>query len=167
LEGINKRRITAITPAQIEFGVIPRDHWFQPDWIDEERAQKGRDKLVADGIIYGGSVSYRNMCRFNSGVSQFQLARMFPNFRVVLFPSSSGAEISMVLAYRVGINSTLNLFLLSNLVLNRPDVHFHCDIHYDPFVFMENNNKTYCVSFSPFSAQSFDFYTLSIYNNDV
>jgi len=60
-----------ITPAQIEFGVIPRDHWFQPNWIDEEEAQKGRDKLVAEGIIYGGSVSYRNMCRFNSGVSQF------------------------------------------------------------------------------------------------
>ena len=49
--------------------MIPKDDWYQPDWIDEERANAGREKLVADNIIYGGSVSYRNMCRFNSGVS--------------------------------------------------------------------------------------------------
>jgi len=28
--------------------------------------------------------------------------------------------------------------------LDRPDVHFHCDINKDPFLFMEDNNKTYC-----------------------
>lgn len=62
-----------LTAAQIEFGVIPPDHWYQPAWIDEEKAKQGRDKMVKDGIIYGGSVSYRNMCRFNSGVSWFCL----------------------------------------------------------------------------------------------
>ena len=25
-----------------------------------------------------------------------------------------------------------------------PDVHFHCDVNYDPFLFMEDHNKTYC-----------------------
>jgi alpha 1,2-mannosyltransferase len=25
----------------------------------------------------------------------------------------------------------------------RPDVHFHCDVHYDPFLFMQDNNKIY------------------------
>lgn len=27
---------------------------------------------------------------------------------------------------------------------NRPDVHFHCNINRDPFLFMEQHNKTYC-----------------------
>jgi len=26
---------------------------------------------------------------------------------------------------------------------HRPDVHFHCDINYDPFLFMEKNKKVY------------------------
>jgi len=58
-----------LTPAQVEFGLIPHDHWFQPDWIDEDKATKSRNAMAEKGIIYGGSLSYRNMCRFNSGVS--------------------------------------------------------------------------------------------------
>ena len=54
--------------GEVTFGLVPHEHWFQPDWIDEDRARAGREKMVADNIIYGGSVSYRNMCRFNSGV---------------------------------------------------------------------------------------------------
>ncbi|KAH7889673.1 glycosyltransferase family 15 protein [Phlebopus sp. FC_14] len=62
-----KRRVSVLTDAPVSFGLIPREHWFQPDWIDEDRAREGREKLVRQNIIYGGSVSYRNMCRFNSG----------------------------------------------------------------------------------------------------
>ncbi|KAJ7932844.1 glycosyltransferase family 15 protein [Mycena leptocephala] len=62
-----KKRISAITNAPIEFGVIPHDWWFQPDWIDEAKATEGRKKMSEQGIIYADSVSYRNMCRFNSG----------------------------------------------------------------------------------------------------
>lgn len=40
------------------FGQIPPEHWFQPDWIDEEKAKAGREKMQSDNIIYGGSVSY-------------------------------------------------------------------------------------------------------------
>lgn len=43
-----------LTNAPISFGVIPNDHWFQPDWIDEDRAREGRDRLVRQNIIYGG-----------------------------------------------------------------------------------------------------------------
>jgi alpha 1,2-mannosyltransferase len=60
-------RVGLVVSGKVEFGVIPRDHWFQPDTIDEEKAKAGRDAMVAKNIIYGGSVSYRNMCRFNSG----------------------------------------------------------------------------------------------------
>ncbi|KAG2137162.1 glycosyltransferase family 15 protein [Suillus bovinus] len=62
-----KRRVSVLTNANVSFGLIPREHWVQPDWIDEGRAQEGRNKLVRHGVIYGSSVSYRNMCRFNSG----------------------------------------------------------------------------------------------------
>lgn len=62
-----KRRVSVLTDADVSFGLVPKEHWVQPDWIDEGRAQEGRNKLVRQGVIYGGSVSYRNMCRFNSG----------------------------------------------------------------------------------------------------
>ena len=63
-----KKRIANVVSGSVEFGTVPRDHWVQPDWIDEEKATAGRNKMMEDNIIYGGSVSYRNMCRFNSGV---------------------------------------------------------------------------------------------------
>ncbi|TBU26264.1 glycosyltransferase family 15 protein [Dichomitus squalens] len=62
-----KLRIGNVVSGEVKFGQIPREHWFQPDWIDEEYAKASRDELVSKNVIYGGSVSYRNMCRFNSG----------------------------------------------------------------------------------------------------
>ncbi|KAJ7221311.1 glycosyltransferase family 15 protein [Mycena pura] len=104
-----KKRISVLTNAPIEFGVIPRDAWFQPDWIDEEKATEGRKKMEEQGIIYAGSVSYRNMCRFNSG-----------------------------------------FFFKHDLLLKykwywriEPDVKFHCTLPFDPFVYMEEQNKVY------------------------
>lgn len=43
-----------LTSAQMEFGLISPDHWYQPDWIDEEKATENRNKLVASNVIYGG-----------------------------------------------------------------------------------------------------------------
>jgi hypothetical protein len=35
-------------------------------------------------------------------------------------------------------------FMLPSVLMScRPDVHFHCDIEFDPFLFMQDNNKTY------------------------
>jgi alpha 1,2-mannosyltransferase len=62
-----KKWTTEITDAPTSYGKIPHDHWFQPDSIDEARATKARNKMVEDKVIYGHSVPYRNMCRFNSG----------------------------------------------------------------------------------------------------
>ncbi|KAJ6500903.1 glycosyltransferase family 15 protein [Mycena sanguinolenta] len=53
-----KKRISALSHAPMEFGVIPHDWWFQVP---------ARKAMEEQGIIYAGSVSYRNMCRFNSG----------------------------------------------------------------------------------------------------
>lgn len=60
--------MTNIISSEVTFAQIPSHYWYQPDWIDEDKARAGREKMVEDNIIYGGSVSYRNMCRFNSGV---------------------------------------------------------------------------------------------------
>ncbi|KAJ2924066.1 hypothetical protein H1R20_g13034, partial [Candolleomyces eurysporus] len=104
-----KEHISLLTDAKVEFGVVPKDHWNQPDWVDEPTAEAWRDWMVGEGIIYGESVSYRNMCRFNSGF--FFHHPLMQKYRWY---------------WRV-----------------EPDVHFHCDIDYDPFIYMEENDKTY------------------------
>ncbi|KAF6747527.1 alpha-1,2-mannosyltransferase [Ephemerocybe angulata] len=104
-----KEHISMLTDAKVEFGVIPKEHWQQPDWVDEPTAEAWRDWLVGEGIIYGESVAYRNMCRFNSGF--FFHHPLLQKYRWY---------------WRI-----------------EPDVRFHCDLHEDPFVFMEDNNKTY------------------------
>jgi alpha 1,2-mannosyltransferase len=54
--------VSVLTDSQVEFGLIPREHWFQPDWIDEERATAERNKMAADNVIYGG-MSNRQLSR--------------------------------------------------------------------------------------------------------
>ncbi|KAL1761659.1 nucleotide-diphospho-sugar transferase [Schizophyllum commune] len=104
-----KARVLALTDAPVEFGLIPSEHWNQPDWIDEERALESRKKMKHDGVMYGGSLSYRNMCRFNSGF--FYRHPLMLKYRYY---------------WRI-----------------EPDVHFHCDINFDPFLFMQENKKVY------------------------
>jgi alpha 1,2-mannosyltransferase len=60
-------RVARLTDATVEFGLIPPAHWHQPDWIDEEKASAARETMANNNVIYGGSLPYRNMCRFNSG----------------------------------------------------------------------------------------------------
>ncbi|KAG9121688.1 alpha 1,2-mannosyltransferase 2.4.1 [Ceratobasidium sp. 392] len=62
-----KKWTTEVVGTQTFYGQIPHDHWFQPDWIDEEKATRARLKMIEEKVIYGHSVPYRNMCRFNSG----------------------------------------------------------------------------------------------------
>ncbi|KIY49863.1 glycosyl transferase [Fistulina hepatica ATCC 64428] len=62
-----KYRLSLVMSGPAEFGQIPEEHWSQPDWIDENKASEARKNMVRKGVKYGGSVSYRNMCRFNSG----------------------------------------------------------------------------------------------------
>jgi len=57
------RQVTAMTNSTVSFGQIPREDWFQPDWIDEEKAKAGRDALTRQGIIYGGGSLPRGISR--------------------------------------------------------------------------------------------------------
>ncbi|CCA77793.1 probable mannosyltransferase involved in N-linked and O-linked glycosylation [Serendipita indica DSM 11827] len=62
-----KRWTSNLASGTVEYGLIPKSHWEQPSHINEELAKAAREKMVQDQVIYGGSVAYRNMCRFNSG----------------------------------------------------------------------------------------------------
>jgi alpha 1,2-mannosyltransferase len=48
------RNVTAATKSQVYFGLIPKEHWEQPAWIDEEKARKGREDLVRQKMPYAG-----------------------------------------------------------------------------------------------------------------
>jgi alpha 1,2-mannosyltransferase len=50
-----RRRVTELTDATLEFGLIPSDHWHQPDWIDEEKASAAREQMAKNNVIYGGT----------------------------------------------------------------------------------------------------------------
>jgi alpha 1,2-mannosyltransferase len=49
------RRVSVLTASKVEFGVIPKDHWNQPDWIDEEEASSARHRMEAANVKYGGA----------------------------------------------------------------------------------------------------------------
>lgn len=49
------RHISALTHAEVEFGLIPKEHWVQPPSIDEEKATAAREKMVKENVIYGGA----------------------------------------------------------------------------------------------------------------
>jgi len=108
-DDVFKTRVAALTGSPVQFGVIPTDHWKQPDWIDESKATAAREAMVKNNVIYGGSVPYRNMCRFNSGF--FYRHELLKPYRYY---------------WRV-----------------EPGVKFFCDLDYDPFLIMQDQNKVY------------------------
>ncbi|KAI0249097.1 glycosyltransferase family 15 protein [Lactifluus subvellereus] len=114
-----KRRVSIIASGPVHFGKISDEHWYQPSWINETKAQEEREKMVEENVPYGGSLSYRNMCRFNSGF--FFRHPLLQDFRYY---------------WRV-----------------EPNVHFYCDMNFDPFVFMHENNKTYGFTITLYESQ--------------
>jgi alpha 1,2-mannosyltransferase len=62
------KKVTAsLVSGQTFYGEIPKEHWSFPPHIDQDRARKVREDMAARKIIYGDSISYRHMCRFESG----------------------------------------------------------------------------------------------------
>lgn len=104
-----KAQVTKFVSGKARFGVIPKEHWSYPSFIDQTKAKEERQRMEDDGVIYGGSESYRHMCRFNSGF--FYRHPIMEEYKYY---------------WRV-----------------EPHVDFTCDINYDPFKYMVDNNKTY------------------------
>lgn len=104
-----KTEIKKLTNSQLNFGTIPKEQWSYPSWINITRADEARQDMERRRIIYGGSLSYRHMCRYNSGF--FFRHPLLKDFEYY---------------WRV-----------------EPNVEFYCDVEYDPFRFMKENNKKY------------------------
>lgn len=104
-----KNGVRSMTRAECRFSLVPEEHWSYPSWIDQGKAADARAKMVADDVIYGGSESYRHMCRFQSG-----------------FFWRNNATLDLDYYWRV-----------------EPGIRLFCDLDYDPFMFMQMNNKAY------------------------
>jgi alpha 1,2-mannosyltransferase len=144
------RWTTEVVGSETIYGQIPHDHWYQPSWIDEDKATKARLKMIEEKVIYGHSVPYRNMCRFNSGVSilpRNPYAQLFQYSNASFCRSSSSSTsssrsmtitgaLSKISVSRIPVIQMVNRFV-------RPDVKFFCDLDYDPFLVMQDGNKVY------------------------
>ncbi|KAF5345587.1 hypothetical protein D9756_011056 [Leucocoprinus leucothites] len=117
--------IRASTTSKVEFGLIPPEQWNQPEWIDEIKAAAERQKMAAAGVKYGDSISYRNMCRFNAGSRSPQFFFQHP----------------LMLKYRWYWRL-------------EPNVKYHCNVDFDPFLFMQENNKTYSFTIATYEDPS-------------
>ena len=109
-----KRVTSALASGRTRYGEIPRAHWSFPDFIDQERAKKTREDMRERKVIYGDSISYRHMCRFESGFF----------FRQPLLEEYE-------YYWRV-----------------EPGIELFCNIDFDPFRFMVDNNKKYSFTIS-------------------
>ncbi|KAF1802465.1 nucleotide-diphospho-sugar transferase [Mucor lusitanicus] len=69
------RNMTSMmTQAEVHYGLVPQEHWSYPDFIDQEYAAQCREDLAAEDIPYGGSESYRHMCRYQDLKYGFTIA---------------------------------------------------------------------------------------------
>ena len=104
-----KNVTTSLISGKTHYGEISPDHWGFPDFIDQDKAGKVREDMAQKKIIYGDSISYRHMCRYESGFFfRHPLMNQFEWY------------------WRV-----------------EPSIELYCDINYDTFKFMADNNKKY------------------------
>ncbi|PWW80083.1 Glycosyltransferase Family 15 protein [Tuber magnatum] len=58
---------SGLASGPVEYAVVPEDDWSVPDHVNETTMRAEMLRMAKEEIIYGGSLSYRHMCRFNSG----------------------------------------------------------------------------------------------------
>ncbi|KAF9780462.1 glycosyltransferase family 15 protein [Thelephora terrestris] len=148
-----KSRVRVLTDAPVHFGLIPHDHWYQPDWIDEEKASAARDEMVRNQVIYGGACCVCVVCR----IARFLgwLKTFTASFHLSLLPRHIVLTKLMVLfvgsvPYRNMCRYNSAFFFKHELLKNfryywrmEPDVRFFCDLNFDPFLLMQDQNKVY------------------------
>lgn len=103
-----KEAVTKAVSSEVKFGILPKEHWSYPEWINQTKAAEIRAD-AATKYIYGGSESYRHMCRYQSGFFwRHELLEEYDWY------------------WRV-----------------EPDIRLYCDINYDVFKWMQDNEKVY------------------------
>lgn len=109
-----KRETSRMVSGTTHYGKIDHDQWSFPEWIDVDKAAETRKKMKEANVIYGDSISYRHMCRFESGFFfRHPLMAQFDYY------------------WRV-----------------EPGIKIHCDINYDLFKFMADNEYEYSFTIS-------------------
>ncbi|RGB37147.1 Glycosyltransferase Family 15 protein [Rhizophagus diaphanus] len=104
-----KKLTSALTKAKTEYGLIPPEHWNIPKDIDMEVVRKNMEQMKLEDVIYGDSIPYRHMCRFETGFFfRHELLDKYDYY------------------WRV-----------------EPNVQFYCDIDFDPFMYLKENDIRY------------------------
>lgn len=62
-----KTNISAAVSGRAIFSEIPKEFWDVPEAIDKKEMQRDMDFLAREQVLYARKVTYRQMCRFNSG----------------------------------------------------------------------------------------------------
>lgn len=62
-----KQRTTEAVSGPTQYGFIEADQWGYPSHVDQSLAEEEMQKMQQAGVIYGGSLPYRHMCRYQSG----------------------------------------------------------------------------------------------------
>jgi len=103
-----KDTVLNLTKSRVEFGLVPKEHWSIPEWINMDKLNQLMNTSLKK-IWSGTKLSYHHMCRYYSG-----------------------------------------FFFRENLTLKydyfwriEPGVSFPCEIPYDPFQYMIDNNKLF------------------------
>ena len=55
-----KLETARIASGEVQYGLIPKDHWSLPSFIDEHKFRESLKEMDDKKIIYGGSESYRH-----------------------------------------------------------------------------------------------------------
>ncbi|KAJ2720997.1 alpha-1,2-mannosyltransferase ktr1 [Coemansia sp. D1744] len=109
-----KDGMRSVTKAPVYFGKLPTEHWGLSPYVTEKKVQEALEHN-RDRYLYGGSYSYRLMCRYQSGF-----------------------------VYKHDLLKDLDYYWRIE-----PDVHYYCDIPYDPFKYMKDNKLIYGFTISP------------------
>ncbi|KAI9475306.1 nucleotide-diphospho-sugar transferase [Coemansia mojavensis] len=109
-----KEGIQSVTNAPVYFGKLPEDHWGLSQYVTEDKVKEALEHN-RNRYLYGGSYSYRLMCRYQSGF-----------------------------VYKHPLLQNLDYYWRIE-----PDVNYYCDIPYDPFKYMRDNELIYGFTITP------------------
>ncbi|TKA78102.1 hypothetical protein B0A49_07002 [Cryomyces minteri] len=63
-----KRLTQAETKAQVNYEIVPKEHWDVPSWINMDLFTESANVLKEQEVQYAHMLSYHQMCRWNSGL---------------------------------------------------------------------------------------------------
>lgn len=175
-----KKGILANISSSAKFGKLTKEQWGPPSWIDKDRMEKTLLDFKKRGIIYGDSLSYRNMCRFFSGffykhelVLEYDYYwRIEPNVNYYCKMNYDPFEFMNENNYKYGFVICIKEFMETIPSLWRTTVDFleknrNKFAGKDILTFILNDSKEYngCHFWSNFEIASFDFFRSDLYES--